>query len=410
MPYVMGTGLEARVQRLFLAQGVHAERNIIIRTARKDSRMATDVDVLAIAYAANFHPSVFHAECKGEKNAKVLERSFWLAGVRSLLSADRSLLVLPSYDRDSSDFARQLGIETLAIETLAGLEASYQVPHDWWPGRSDFERWDQFTMARATVVDKYSLRGYAIDELAEICSEYAWKPFNYATLNRTLRLIASSCEELSRVPDTEELQEFYKFYISAGLVRFSHYMLNVCQDLVSSRPTDRKAYLEEKLVFGDSEPYKTKRMVNGWINMVKSELAQYSIPFPERWTPGLFLAAPAYHQTLLAFIEKLLAQPERSIFLPLAMEMVQFGHQEEPRGEVRKWVDAGRPIAESLKAFFVQEMGVNASLLAPVDSERFRITDDPLGQEEHQAAKNAKVKNTGKKQTATLFDQPTGQD
>lgn len=89
-----GTALEARLQRLFIALGIHAERGLLVRTGRAGTQMATDVDILAASYTQDFHRTLFHAECKGEKKAQALDRAFWLRGVRSLLDADRSLLVM----------------------------------------------------------------------------------------------------------------------------------------------------------------------------------------------------------------------------------------------------------------------------------------------------------------------------
>ena len=72
-----GAGLEARVQRLFLAQGVFAERHLF-PTASPDHRMlATDIDVLISEYVSGFHVTRRHAECKGGKT-RLLDRILWL--------------------------------------------------------------------------------------------------------------------------------------------------------------------------------------------------------------------------------------------------------------------------------------------------------------------------------------------
>ena len=66
-----GTPLEARVQRLFMCQGAFAERSLFMRAAPGESKMVTDVDVVAHDYSQNFHHRRTYAECKGGKTAGV---------------------------------------------------------------------------------------------------------------------------------------------------------------------------------------------------------------------------------------------------------------------------------------------------------------------------------------------------
>ena len=97
--------LEARAHRLFLAQGLFAERGLL-PTATPDRRMlATDIDVLVSEYGSGFHLTRRHVECKSGKFA-LLDRILWLNGVRTLLRADSSYLVATDIDLSASDFAR----------------------------------------------------------------------------------------------------------------------------------------------------------------------------------------------------------------------------------------------------------------------------------------------------------------
>ena len=101
-----GVLLEARVQRLFLAQGIYAERSLWPAADVGRRLLATDIDVLVSEYSSGFHLTRRHAECKSGRRVSTLDRVLWLNGVRSLLGADASYLVLRSFHEDAADFAR----------------------------------------------------------------------------------------------------------------------------------------------------------------------------------------------------------------------------------------------------------------------------------------------------------------
>ena len=75
-----GVALEARVQRLFLAQGIFAERSLYPAADAGHSLLATDIDVLVSEYASGYHLTRRHAECKSGKRVRILDRVLWLNG------------------------------------------------------------------------------------------------------------------------------------------------------------------------------------------------------------------------------------------------------------------------------------------------------------------------------------------
>jgi hypothetical protein len=66
---------------------------------------------------------------------------------------------------------------------------------------------------------------------------------------------------------------------------------------------------------------------------------------------------------MLETTQRLIQNPERAANLPLAMELIQFGFEPEPRGVVQALVDSGRPMVGVVKAFLVQGLSVPSSLL-----------------------------------------------
>lgn len=365
-----GQGLEARLQRLLIALGTHAERGLTVRTGNKGSRIVTDIDVMGVSYTQDFHRSVFHAECKGEKRAKTLDRMFWLAGVRKLLQADRSLLVMQSHDPSSSDFARLLEIETLSFNSLQELEHRYSISEDWWPGRANYMRWDDLQPTRERYSSVSGITDeilYIVREIYVLCYEDAWRVSSYGSLNRLLRLLGSISEDSEAVEFPPTLLQIIRLAVSYGLVRLSHYLLNTCQDLIIRQPLDRSKYLADRLVFGNQNARQMRLLTERYMRMMKSAFDQYGIEPPARWEADFMLQTPKYQEALLETVQRLLTNPEQAVALPLAMELIQFGFEPEPRGVVETAVETGRPAVEIVKALLTQEFSVPPDLLKPPD-------------------------------------------
>ena len=113
-----GTPLEARIQRLFMCQGAFAERGLLVRAAKGESKLVTDIDVVAHDYSINFHHRRIYAECKGGKNRSPLDRAVWIRGIKEAIAADFAYLVLERCDSSTANFAKSLGVE---IETIARI-------------------------------------------------------------------------------------------------------------------------------------------------------------------------------------------------------------------------------------------------------------------------------------------------
>src|SRR3990172_7961638 len=227
-----GSMLEARVQRLFLAQGLFAERRLW-PSATSDRRMlATDIDVLISEYASGFHRTRRHAECKTGKVA-LLDRILWLNGVRTLLGADASYLVGQDLDLDASEFARGLSVQLITFKHLEAWEASLGIQTDAWPCRSDLQlyetarcRWQELSGEKGVEDAWRSLR----DALAFVEIE-SWLTFRYRHLNKTFRLFSSLAAQVHKNGLNAEQMLCAQYTFSALLVRLTHQLLGVCLDV-----------------------------------------------------------------------------------------------------------------------------------------------------------------------------------
>ena len=186
-----GVALEARVQRLFLAQGIFAERSLYPSADANHGLLATDIDVLVSEYSSGFHLTRRHAECKSGRRVSTLDRVLWLNGVRSMLAADASYLVLASFDEDAADFARSLGVDVMTVRQLEIWEKALDIPSDRWPNRSDLNLIEPIKKQSNDLGKKKyaSNKDKLVREAIQFVEIDSWRVFGYGRFNRLLRLL-----------------------------------------------------------------------------------------------------------------------------------------------------------------------------------------------------------------------------
>ena len=235
-----GVSLEARVQRMFLAQGIFAERSLYPAADTGHKMLATDIDVLASEYSSGFHLTRRHAECKSGRRVSTLDRVLWLTGVRSLLGADASYLVLASFDEDAADFAKTLDVDVLTVKQLETWEKSLGIPKYTWPARSDFTFFDPIRVKLNDYGRKQSSskRDRKIRESVQFVEIDSWRLFGYSQLNRLLRMLKELSDEGQKAPPSGTGILLLRYAGSALLVRLSQYMMAICHDV--SRVTGKR--------------------------------------------------------------------------------------------------------------------------------------------------------------------------
>lgn len=364
-----GITLEARVQRLFLAQGIFAERRLWPSVTTDRRMLATDIDVLVSEYASGFHLTRRHAECKGGKLA-LLDRILWLNGVRTLLGADATYLVGQDLDLDASEFARRLSVELITFKHLEAWETSLGIPPDTWPCRTDLQlyeaardRWQELSGEKGADEAWRWLR----DALAFIEIE-SWLAFRYRHLNKTLRLFVSLAVQAQKNGLNTEQLLCANYVFSALLVRFTHHLLGVCLDVSTILPTDVKKYLLERLTFGDQDPKFATGLIQGTVQWIDKALKEGGSGLPSSIDVSRLYAAPAYGDEFAELIQRLLNQSNEARYLPIAMEMQEFGHRdiEQKIPRLRAAAAAGDSLAALVKGFVIRAFSPPQRLIEPV--------------------------------------------
>ena len=365
-----GVVLEARVQRLFLAQGIFAERSLLPAADVGHRLLATDIDVLVSEYSSGFHLTRRHAECKSGRQVRILDRVLWLSGVRTMLGADASYFVLGSFDEDATDFARSLSVDVMTIKQLETWEKAFDISGLQWPNRSDFKLIDPVRKKsndlgkRKDSSEKEKIVRDAI-QFVEIDS---WRVFGYGRLNRLLRILKALSDMHDGSPSEEGSSLNARYAASALLVRLSQYLLAVCLDISRVPVSDLHSYLFDRLMYGDQDARRARGLVQGTLDWMSQALKDRGMSIPPEVDSNRLFRPPGFAEGLIALTEKLLVAPNEARYLPVAIETEQFGSIDEmdmfPR--LRSAWQAGRGLSALVKGFAVASLGVNASLLTPL--------------------------------------------
>lgn len=363
-----GIGLEARVQRFFLAQGIFAERHLFPAASADHRMLATDIDVLVSEYVSGFQVARRHVECKGGR-VQLLDRILWFSGVRTLLKADGSYLIIPNYNKDASDFANTLNIQLLTIKQFEEWEASIHIPHDIWPCRSDFQIYDasKATWMKVNESKEKDASWRLLREVLGFVEIDSWLSFRYRDLNRLIRYLQIISKEYDKSTD-EHCRLFCRYLISALLVRLCQYLLAVCHDVSRLPTTDVANYLSQRLIYGDQEPVRVSGLIEGTVDWVKKALEKKGIALPLEIDIGRLYEAPPYTKEFIGLIDRLLQQSNESRYLAISIEVSQFGTAETinkfPR--LKAAANAGDSLAALVKAFIIRVFSVPKELTDPL--------------------------------------------
>ena len=376
---VVGPALEARIQRIFLAQGILAERGLRVIADRTGEKIATDIDILTSEYASGFHVTRRHAECKGGTKFHPLDRVLWMRGVRHLLSADSSYFIVETIDPEIASFARRMQVELWTVHHLNQWETALGIREKGWPCRSDYASYSAARigwMRRVGKLDSNNRLRRTFFSLLRFVEDTSWLMPSYNNLNRLSRYI----EDVGRLHKAGELRngeeaEPIRYLISALLVRLSQYLIFVCFDVSTLQRSAIREYLSSRLVFGDQDVKYSKGLVEGVLKLTRVTLESQGIT-PLTLDPGRLMMPPSWSEHFVALILRLLDSPNEARYLPIAMEATQFDIKESVKQYPRLLgaVSVGADLAALVKGFLVQAMALPQELLEPLPATRLTLS------------------------------------
>ena len=369
-----GIALEARVQRMFLAQGIFAERTLFPAAAADHRLMATDIDVLVSEYSSGFHLTRRHAECKSGRRVGTLDRILWLTGVRAMLGADASYLVITTFDEAAADFARSLSVDVMTVKQLETWEKALNIQTDHWPNRSDFRTIDpirkkSLDLGKPKSASESEKMVRKAIQFAEVDS---WRTFGYGKLNRLLGILKNLSDASEGITPDGDRDSHARYAASVLLVRLSQYLLAVCHDISRVPVSDMHSYLLSRLTFGDQNPDRASGLVRSTVDWMSQALRNRDLRIPPEVDSTRLFQPPQYSEGLVALTQKILIAPHEARYLPVSVETEQFGKKQElkhfPR--LRSAWQSGNSLAALVSGFAVASLGVEKSLLSPLGQDR----------------------------------------
>lgn len=363
-----GTPLEARVQRLFLCQGVFAERGLMMRASPADHKMVTDIDVVAHDYSLNFHHRRTYAECKGGKSRSALDRVIWVRGIKEVIAADHAYLVIDHCDASTVRFARSQGIEILQGAGLAALEGALRISDAFWPGRSNhvaFAPMDAMLRKMPPRPPAESTWAW-LRQALDLSTESSALTYSYGRLNALLGVL-QECKALALADDTpknvSEETLLVSFAAATLLVRLSQYILFIAADTLSMSHSARLDYLSERLVSGGLEIGQSRQLLYGALQMVNAQLSMAGVE-AAKWNIESMLAPPNYTEPLATVVERVIGDCYRSAMLPLGMELRLFGYggDESAGGSLLSRARFAHDVTGLVLGFARQSLGVPEAL------------------------------------------------
>jgi hypothetical protein len=365
-----GIELEARVQRLFLAQGIFAERGLLPSAGDGHRMMATDIDVLTSESGSVFHLTRRHAECKSGKNVALLDRILWLRGVRSMLGADASYLVVADFNEGASNFARSLEVDVLTANQLESWEISIDIRSDLWPNRSNYalyqpakDRW--LKIGKQKEADSH---WQLIREAIQFVEIDSWLRFQYGLLSRLLRLFSRVSTESSAGDKPADWIVAAKYVCSILLVRLAQYLLAVCHDVTRVPVSDVNGYLYQRLTFGDQDPGRAMGLIKSTIEWVEQGLRHIGTSLPSTIDIERLSTPPSYAEEFVSLIQRLLKHSNEARYLPIAVETAQFTDTETLKAfpRLKAAAAAGDNLAALTKGFVIAALSVEKPLVDSV--------------------------------------------
>ncbi len=334
-----GTPLEARLQRLFMCQGAFAERGLLVRAMKGDSKLVTDIDVVAHDYSINFHHLRIYAECKGGRNRTPLDRSVWVRGIKEAISADFAYLVLERCDPSTIHFARSLGVEILQLSSLTTLETALKIGRDFWPGRSNLYAYSKVDDLLKKTINRNTRSGLPewLSRASEIWRDASALSFSYGRMNTLLRAL-HDCARLVHDTSSTEEESVVNYAVAALLVRLCQYVLFCASDTLAMTHTARESYIAERFTVGNFDLEQSRSLIESATKMAHAYLRSQGQTPPESWKVDHLLAAPAYSRPFTEVVDRCIAVADQLRLLPLAMELRLFGFGGDER-------DSGRLIS-----------------------------------------------------------------
>lgn len=155
------TELKFRMHRLLWEQGYFARREVKLslflpdRPETPKREDITDIDVLGLKHDENLRPDYVICDCKTDKNATSINRTFWTKGVMDLFGANKGYVVTYKSTKVSKEIAPNFHITAFNNESLHNFETTLGIQDDKWEGSYNISLEETIEKYKNEIKEKY---------------------------------------------------------------------------------------------------------------------------------------------------------------------------------------------------------------------------------------------------------------
>ena len=312
-----GDSLEYRCFRLFQYMGYLVRRQQGVLTSGGLNQV-TDLDLYGIKFHSGFSKDVITVECKSQKRLGPLDRILWVKGLKEIVGAKLSFLIIPKAKWDIKDYAFREGVRIIDFDFLDRMETALGIDKTVFYGLSDFtfyeplyEKWKPLLSTQyryGKTLQFLSIETKAITPnkgINKLFSEIKW----------VLPKLNASGNKESRI----SLWLLYECVVYMAI-----YILELCEYVQSLNEVDARGYLEKVLTYGDWNAAMADSLLkDSWTLAEKLSREQLGkcINVPQVFYK---FPVPDYVKGIVEITERFCKNPKASTIVPRMLDLLFF--------------------------------------------------------------------------------------
>lgn len=304
-----GTRLEYKTTRLFFNLGYFTRRRVPLKSFFFPERSdITDIDIYGIKWDLDLTPKIVMGMCttsKSKQHAAPANRILWLRGLKEFLGASQTYLVMPRITSKFKTFAIQNGVIPLDDRRFTELEKQLKISN--WGGSYALDNFPRHIEYWNTTKSETNAR---------IRHHYWFLVSDFWTMANNIKIkrVITHVEDLLKQISTKK--PYHQWLLVESIILFSVALMGFCYDLSPLSETNRKKYVNVKMIEGIGTIEDQEKILKTVRALVGSILEEHNLKLPSGLLGEIKIPPPIYTEKLIELLERLLDKPYLSIHIP----------------------------------------------------------------------------------------------
>lgn len=305
-----GSKLEFQAAAYFQNLGYLVRRGVGLVTSSGTSDV-TDIDILAIRFAAPLSEERVVIDCKNKKKPHPYERILWVKGLSFFANANRQAVILPNVPWQAREFGEQGSVEILNSKDLPSDDTD-----SGENGTIAFSDADQKLELITNIRKKYAkqydqdaARGLAREEIE--LNRMLVEGHPITNLNRIIVMLSEVGGSIDK--DTGQESDYLRWLklktCCNGAVIAGVMLLRFACENKWTMESDWTAYAQKKMTYGDISPQQAQRLAGKLVG--EAQIGDS--------------LSPTYTEELISVIKMLIEDQDMAAKVPYALDYYLFG-------------------------------------------------------------------------------------